>query len=122
MRNSTVFSRRTLVLRCIVPLLMVSAAAQAAAAEVNGGNVSFALCRNEASAAQYTLNKDGSWKSLTDKNEAAKFSVADRDDWSIYLISSNGKGVWIDTWRQQCQVTLPNGNVQNYTLEKSAAL
>ncbi|MFZ2987885.1 hypothetical protein [Ideonella sp.] len=110
--------------QCLVPMLLLGAAAQASAAEVvNATNVTFALCRNDTAASQYAKNKDGTWNTLNSAGAAAKLTQEPRpDEWSITLLFTNGKKVQIDLWQNKCLITSPTGQDKFYIVETSAAL
>lgn len=109
--------------QCLLPLIMLGAAAQASAAEVNATNVTFALCRSDTAASQYTKNKDGTWNTLDTAGAGSKLTQEPRPDaWSITLLHANGKKVQINLWLNTCLVTLTSGQDKSYIVETSAAL
>lgn len=111
----------TLVRQCLVPMLLLSAAAHVSAAGPTD-TVSFALCRGDAGATQFAKNKDGTWNALSSTGAGAKLTFYRSDENLFSLINASGKYVEIDLHQRTCQVILQTGQSLFYTLEVSAAL
>ncbi|MFZ2987884.1 hypothetical protein [Ideonella sp.] len=112
----------TLARQCLVPMLLLGTAAQASAVELNTDTVTFALCRNESGAMQYTQNKDGTWNALSSTGSSSKLTYHRSDANLFSLIYANGKLVEINLHMRTCGVRSVDSPTKHYTLEVSAAL
>lgn len=112
----------TLARQCLVPMLLLGAAAQASAVELNTDTVTFALCRSDTVAMQYTQNKDGTWNALTSTGSSSKLTYYRSDANLFSLIYANGKLVEIDLYARTCEVRSVDAPAKYYHLAVSAAL
>jgi hypothetical protein len=113
-------SRKTSAAKCLLPLLLMlgAAATQAASVAPTGYNVSYVLCRADSQAIQYAQIKGG-WMSLSSSGSSQKLLEQSRDDWSVYLMTSTGKSVWLDLFTGICHIS---SSTKSFTVDTSAAL
>lgn len=112
----------TLVRQCLVPMLLLSAAAQASAVEITPDTITFALCRSEAGAVKYTKKKDGTWTAMTNTGAGSKVTFSPGNTFAFNFIYASGKATEINLDARTCEVRPVTGQVTDYALEVSAAL